>query len=202
MSVDRRVRADMQAMGQEVTPDTWAGLEEVRQMADKQRARRNILLAVAAAVVVLVGIAVVPAVGDWWQTSDPAPAAAAPDPEIEQFLDDFWAAWNAYDADAIRAMATADAVMSERDLTATGATSLETKVEDLRADGVYFERVGDPVVRDLGAGIDVVQIGLGGLSDGNEQESIKVLRLVRDDGTLKVEWASEYDYVLWRSIGL
>jgi hypothetical protein len=71
------MRADMHAMGREVTADTWAALEEVKQMADKQRTRRNVVLAIAAAVVVLVGIAAVPAVGDWWQTtSDPAPAGS------------------------------------------------------------------------------------------------------------------------------
>lgn len=124
--------------------------------------------------------------------------SSAVDPEVEQLLDDFWAAWNAYDADAIRALSTADAVVSDRDLTATGATSLETKVSEYRTDGLSFERVGDPVVRDVGPHIDVVQVSRGTYSAGNVEEDIDILRLVRQDGTLKVEWLKTYDYVPWR----
>jgi hypothetical protein len=128
--------------------------------------------------------------------------STAVDPEVEQFLDDYWAAWNAYDADAIRALATDDAVLGERDLTATGALSLETRVNEDRAAGVYFERLGDPIVRDIGAEIDVAQYGLSGISGGNEDEAIWLLRLVREDDGLKVEWDRAYDYMTWRGVGL
>ena len=129
-------------------------------------------------------------------------ASSATDPQVEQFVDDFFAAWNAYDPDAIRAMATADAVLNTRDLTATGATSLEAKVEDYRADGVSFERVGDPIVSDVGDAIDVVQLFRGGISEGNRDKYILVLRLVSDDDTLKVEWDRTYNYASWRTLGL
>ena len=99
-------------------------------------------------------------------------------------------------------MATADAVLATRDVTATGALSLEAKVEDYRADGVSFERVGDPIVSDVGDAIDVVQLFRGGISEGNQGKAILVLRLVRDDGTLKVAWSRAYDYETWRALGL
>jgi hypothetical protein len=131
-------------------------------------------------------------------------AAASPvvDPEVEQFMDDFVAGWNAYDADAIRAVATDDAVLNTRDLTATGALSLEARVEDYRADGTSFERVGAPIVSDVGDAIDVVQLIRGGTSEGNSDKAILVLRLVKEDDTLKVEWDRTYNYETWRALGL
>ena len=132
---------------------------------------------------------------------DSATSTAA-DPEVEQFVDDCFAAWDAYDADALRAMATADAVLVTRDQTATRATSLEARVEDYRADGVSFERVGDPIVSDVGDAVDVVQLFRGGISETSRDKAILVLRLVRDDGTLKVEWERPHNYASWRSPGL
>jgi ketosteroid isomerase-like protein len=149
-------------------------------------------------------LALVPAVavgvGIGFLTSGRASATSpAADPQVEQFVDDFFAGWNAYDADAIRAMATADAVLNTRDLTATGATSLEARVEDYRADGVSFEQVGAPIVSDVGDAIDVVQLFEGGISEGNTDKYILVLRLIKDDDTLKVEWDRAYNYQTWRS---
>lgn len=151
----------------------------------------------AGGLVVLLAVAVGVGIGFLAFGRDSSTSSAV-DPEVEQLLDDFWAAWNAYDADAIRALSTADAVVSDRDLTATGATSLETKVSEYRTDGLSFERVGDPVVRDVGPHIDVVQVSRGTYSAGNVEEDIDILRLVRQDGTLKVEWLKTYDYVPWR----
>jgi hypothetical protein len=131
---------------------------------------------------------------------DSATSSAA-DPQIEQLLDDLMAGWNAYDADAIRAVATDDAILNTHDLTATGALSLEAAVERNREDGVSLERVGDPIVRDAGAAIDVVQLGRGG-SASSQDDFVLVLRLVREDGTLKVEWDRAYNYQTWRSLGL
>ena len=128
--------------------------------------------------------------------------SAAADPEVEQFVDDLFAAWNAYDADAIRAIATDDAVLNTRDLTATGALSLETRVEEYRADGVSLERVSDPIVSDVGDAIDVALLSRGVISEGNQAKSILVLRLVKDDGTLKVAWSRAYNYQTWRALGL
>ena len=150
-------------------------------------------LALAAAVCVAIG---------FLATGRDSATSSAADPQVEQLLDDFFAGWNAYDADAIRAIATDDAVLSTRDLTATGALSLEAAVERYRDDGVSFERVGDPIVRDAGAHIDVVQLGRGGSSASGDDDFILVLRLVRQDGTLKVEWDRPYDYLAWRSLGL
>ena len=152
-------------------------------------------LALALAIVVGVGLGVL-ASGRVSATSSTA------DPEVEQVLDDLFAAWNAYDADAIRAMATDDAVLNTRDLTATGATSLETRVGEYRADGASFERVGAPIVSDVGDAIDAIQLLRGGISEGNRDKFILVLRLVRDDGTLKVAWDRTYNYETWRSLGL
>jgi len=90
-------------------------------------------------------------------------------------------------------------VLNTRDLTATGATSLEARVEDYRADGVSFEQVGAPIVSDVGDAIDVVQLFEGGISEGNTDKYILVLRLIKDDDTLKVEWDRAYNYQTWRS---
>lgn len=148
-------------------------------------------------------LAVAVGVGIGFLASGRASATSpAADPEVEQFVDDLSAAWNAYDADAIRAIATDDAVLNTRDLTATGALSLETRVEDYRADGVSLERVGDPIVSDVGDAIDVATLLRGGISEGNQAKAILVLRLVRDDGTLKVAWSRAYDYETWRPLGL
>lgn len=155
----------------------------------------------AGALALVLAVAVGAGIGLLASGRDSATASAT-DPQVEQFVDDFFAAWNAYDPDAIRAMATADAVLNTRDLTATGATSLEAKVEDYRADGVSFERVGDPIVSDVGDAIDVVQLFRGGISEGNRDKYILVLRLAKEDDTLKVEWDRTYNYASWRSLGL
>ena len=89
-----------------------------------------------------------------------------------------------------------------RSVTATGALSLEAKVDDYRADGVSFERVGDPIVRDAGSAIDVVQLGRGGSTASGDDDFVIILRLVRQDGTLKVQWERPYNYQTWRSLGL
>ncbi|MGB7818925.1 MAG: hypothetical protein WBL35_09370 [Ornithinibacter sp.] len=128
--------------------------------------------------------------------------SSAEDREVEQFVDDLFAGWNAYDADAIRAIATDDAVLDTHDLTATGALSLEAALERNREDGRSFERVGDPIVQDNGAAIDVVQLLRAGTASSNNDDYILVLRLVREDGTLKVEWDRAYNYETWRSLGL
>ena len=67
--------------------------------------------------------------------------------------------------------------------------------------GVSFERVGDLIVLDAGAAIDVVQHARGGSPAGMD-DFVLVLRLVREDGTLKVAWDRAYDYQSWRSLGL
>jgi hypothetical protein len=155
----------------------------------------------AGALALVLAVAVGVGIGLLTSGRDSATSTTA-DPQVEQFLDDFFAGWNAYDADAIRAVATADAVLNTRDLTATGATSLEARVEDYRADGVSFERVGEPIVSDVGDAIDVVQFFRGGISESEEQKFILVLRLIKEDDTLKVEWDRIYDYQMWRSLGL
>jgi ketosteroid isomerase-like protein len=155
----------------------------------------------AGALALVLAVAVGVGIGFFTSGRDSATSTTA-DPEVEQFVDDFVAAWNAYDADAIRAISTADAVLNTRDLTATGATSLEARVEDYRADGVSFERVGAPIVSDVGDAIDVVQLIRGGISEGNSGKYILILRLVKEDDTLKVEWDRTYDYQTWRSLGL
>ena len=75
-------------------------------------------------------------------------------------------------------------------------------MERNRVSGVSLERVGDPIVSDVGDAIDVVQLIRGGISEGNQGEAILVLRLVTDDGTLKIAWDRVYDYQTWRSLGL
>ncbi len=153
-------------------------------------------LALAVAVAVAVGVGV-----GFLASGRDSVTSSAVDPQVEQLLDDLMAGWNAYDADAIRATATDDAVLNTHDLTATGALSLEAAVERNQQNGVSFERVGDLIVRDAGAAIDVVQLGRGG-SSASSSDFVLVLRLVREDGTLKVAWDRIYDYQTWRSLGL
>jgi hypothetical protein len=143
----------------------------------------------AGALALVLAVAVGVGIGFFTSGRDSATSTTA-DPQVEQFLD----------ADAIRAISTADAVLNTRDLTATGATSLEARVEDYRADGVSFERVGAPIVSDVGDAIDVVQLFRGGTSEGNRDKYILVLRLVKDDDMLKVEWDRTYNYQTWRSL--
>ena len=164
------------------------------------RGRRSPWWAGALALVLAVAIGV--GIGFLAASRDSATSSPV-DPQVEQLLDDFFAGWNAYDADAIRAVATDDAVVGNgRPVTATGALSLETKVEEYRNDGVSWERVGDPIVRDAGAHLDVVQLGRGGSSASGDDDFVLVFRLVREDGALKVEWERPYDYQAWRSLGL
>ena len=155
----------------------------------------------AGALALVLAVAVGVGIGFLASGRDSAMSPAA-DPQIEQLLDDLAAGWNAYDADAIRATATDDAVLNTYDLTATGALSLEAAVERYREDGVSFEWVGDPIVRDAGAAIDVVQLGRGGGSASGDDDFILVLRLVREDDTLKIAWDRQYNYQTWRSLGL
>jgi len=152
----------------------------------------------AAALALVLAVAVGVGIGFLASGRDSVTSSAV-DPQVEQLLDDLIAGWNAYDVDAIRAIATDDAVLNTYDLTATGALSLEAAVERNREDGVSLERVGDPIVRDVGAAIDVVQLGRGG-SASDEDDFVLVLRLVREDGTLKVEWDRAYNYQTWRSL--
>jgi hypothetical protein len=149
-------------------------------------------------------LAVAVGVGIGFLTSDrDSVTSSAADPQVEQLLDDLLAGWNAYDADAIRAVATDDAVLNTHDLTATGALSLEAAVERNRERGVSIERVGDLIVRDGGAAIDVVQLGRRGNSSASiSDDFVLVLRLIREDGTLKVAWDRIYNYQTWRSLGL
>ena len=155
----------------------------------------------AGALALVLAVAVGVGIGFFASGRDSVTSSAV-DPQVEQLLDDLMAGWNAYDADAIRATATDDAVLNTHDLTATGALSLEAAVERNREDGVSFERVGDLIVRDAGAAIDVVQLGRGGSSASSKDDFVLVLRLVREDDTLKVAWDRIYNYQTWRSLGL
>lgn len=191
MSVDRRMRTDMRAIGQEVTPDTWTALEEVKQMADKQRTRRNVVLAVAAAVVVLVGIAVVPAVGDWWQTtSDPAPAGqegedaqrADANPAAEALLDELVAAINASDVQGVLDLLTDDAVFFGTPVDETETTGLGREIDRIARQGP-LERVEVPALVATD-GFDHAIVFLGSYADdGNEY---MFLVRARPEGSLKV----------------
>ena len=155
----------------------------------------------AGALALVLAVAVGVGIGFLASGRDSVPSSAA-DPQVEQLLDDLMAGWNAYDADAIRAVATDDAVLNTHDLTATGALSLEAAVERNRGYGVSFERVGDLIVEDVGDAINVVQLGRGGSSPSSKDDFILVLRLVREDDTLKVAWDRIYNYQLLRSLGL
>lgn len=188
MSVDRRVRTDMRAIGQEVTPDTWTALEEVKQMADKQRTRRNVLLAVAAAVVVLVGVAVVPAVGDWWQTtSDPAPAgqegedAQAVNPTVEALLDEYYAAVEARDTQAVLDVLTDDAVFFNEPVAVTAERPASTvnRVVDRRIREAAGQRVDRPAL--VATDGPTYYISFLGVDEGTERLFVAEARLVGDE---------------------
>ena len=56
MSVEQRLRTDLHAAGQSIHPDPWAALGEVETMATRQEHRTSIVLTLAAAVLIAVGV--------------------------------------------------------------------------------------------------------------------------------------------------
>lgn len=116
-------------MAQAVTPVVRTEREWVHRVTDRPRTRRNRVLAVAAAVL-LVGVAVVAALGNWRQTPDPAPTSQAGaqtqavDPAVEALLDDLTAAINAADPQAVLGLLTDDASYFGTPVTATDPAGL------------------------------------------------------------------------------
>jgi hypothetical protein len=178
------MRADMDAIGQSVTPDTWVALEEVRDMAGKQRTRRNVVMGFAAAVVVLAGIAVVPAVGQWWQTSDAAPASRdaeqeqSADPMVEDLVDEMIAAINAADTQAVLDLLTEDASFYGTPIADTGQTGLARQIQ--RYSGYGFARDDAPALA-ADDGFDYAIVFRGTLRDTEVVLDLIRARLVDDE---------------------
>jgi ketosteroid isomerase-like protein len=153
MSVDGRLRADMHAIGQALNPDAWTALEEVEKMAGQHAKRRNILLAMAAAAVLLVGVAAVPAVGDWWDGPSTVAAAedgdqVAADPAVETLLDDLTTATNAGDTQAVLRLLTDDATYFGTPVAETAPGGLAKQVERYAGYGLTRDATPALVVSD------------------------------------------------------
>ena len=65
MSVEQRIRTDLQAVGQSIHPDPWAALGEVEAMATRQQHRTSIALTLTAAVLIAAGVIWGPGMVDW-----------------------------------------------------------------------------------------------------------------------------------------
>ena len=65
MSVEQRIRTDLQAVGQSIHPDPWAALGEVETMATRQQHRTSITLTLTAAVLIAAGVIWGPGMVDW-----------------------------------------------------------------------------------------------------------------------------------------
>ena len=128
-------------------------------------------------------------------------------PEIDQLLDDYRAAWNAYDADAMRPLLTEDfhwyftnpdprfGVSTgwygtpdlDRTLTYVGGSAALNKI--------HFEWVGEPIM--TGDGPWLVSWAWHGTSanyEHPEQVGISTYTIVDEDGTLKIARAIEVPF--------
>jgi hypothetical protein len=115
-----------------------------------------------ATVLVAVGALVLGLIGGWMLSSGGDDSTtwggnvdASTLGEIDELLDDYWAAFDAGDGEAMVALMTADGWYSTDDTTVRGISGedLVTYVETLA--GVNFQRVGPPIVVENWAGFDV-----------------------------------------------
>lgn len=117
--------------------------------------------------------------------------SAATDAEAETLIGEFMAALNAYDTEAIRALAAEDAVLADRELTTTGALGYDTLVAEWEAAGYSFEQVGDLIIVETsdGAGDEfvVAQERVIYNPDGSELfRAIYAYYLLAEDGQLLI----------------
>jgi hypothetical protein len=103
--------------------------------------------------------------------------------EVEQLVGDYYDAWTAQDAAAIRAFATDDAVLYGRSVDETGAMSLENVLPRL---GESTIRIDDIMVAGEGPDYEVVVVLSTESTGGTGSETLSYLRLREEDGTLKV----------------
>ena len=106
-------------------------------------------------------------------------------------VDDFVAALNTYDAEALRALATEAATLAGRDVSATGALGYDAVVAEWEAAGYTLQNVGEPIVVDTSGGFGdeflVVQEREVDNPDGSELfRAVYAFFLVRQDGELLV----------------
>lgn len=118
--------------------------------------------------------------------------------EAEAVVDDFVAALNAYDTEALRALATQDAVLADRDLSVTGALGYDTRITEWEAAGYTFETIGEPIVVDISDGLGsefrVAQACVVKDRDGTEMfRAVYSFLLVRQDGELLVSNEANLD---------
>ena len=116
-----------------------------------------------------------------------APEPAAPvDADIEQVLDDYWAAFNARDADGIRALMSEDGEWFGTPVAQSGALEARMAMLD---NGLVASRIGDPTVAGgEGWGVrwyEVAQKGTYG--DGSDlAESLYLIYLVEQDNVFRM----------------
>lgn len=118
MPIDDRLRDGLREAAAAPRVDTTAALVEVENMEQKVQTRRGVLLAVAAAAVVIAGLVWGPGLLDTvGGETDVVPAGTTDDPAA--VLAAYEEARNARDWDALRALYTDDAVITDHPLVTT-----------------------------------------------------------------------------------
>lgn len=117
--------------------------------------------------------------------------AGMTDAEVESLMDDYLEAMNAYDSDAIRALATEDAVIAGRSLDVTGVLGFDAEVDEWESMGVSFVPSGDLIIVDTSGGTadeyKVGQVRTVVNPDGSELfRDLFVAFLIREDGELLI----------------
>ncbi len=173
-------------------PATAAGRTPERL---EKRNRRLLVLSAFLAVVVL-------ALGGWLLFDSDGGAEASIPAEIDAVVEDYFNAWNAYDADALRAVTTDGFRIYESEylteFTASGPVSLSYDLDWAlnRIEVVYptvearWTRYGGPVVAGEGPWLAAQVVGSVRVPRPNlppvEFRGVVMLTIVDEDGTLKV----------------
>ncbi len=152
-------------------------------------------LAVGALVLGLIGGWVLSSGDDGSTTGGTPTAASSPGEipastlgEIDELLDDYWAAFDAGDGEAMVALMTADGWYSTDTTTVRGISGedLVAYVETLA--GVNFQRVGTPIVVENWAGFDVataIRVD-NGIENAEPDWALVHLGIREEDGQLRI----------------
>jgi len=152
-------------------------------------------LAVLAMLDVMTGVVAACASTDAPETSVPETAVYA---KIDQLIDDYFAAYNAYDADAVRALITDEYVLNEggKDPVYSVSTPLRNvygaaqmlayvKGSNKRKE-LQFETLGEPVIAGNGPWLAAQVILATSINYPNGVDGISTFSIVDEGGTLKV----------------